>query len=129
MVCPWTYLLKNNQVWQYVKCMRFVKICRILAYSELCLFTYMQEFSSILSIKAYSQILKSTLCNLHIFTTLPYFQPWHIENQRYIQNPVKLSQGIFRTLPLLEQSIQALFNHIQTCRTFCNACTCKNLAY
>ena len=94
--------------------MRFVKICRILAYSELCLFTYMQEFSSILSIKAYSQILKSTLCNPHIFTTLPYFQPWHIENQRYIQNPVKLSQGIFRTLPLLEQSIQALFNHIQT---------------
>ena len=38
------------------------------------------------------------LCNSCIFKTQPYWESWHIDNTRYIQNSVKADSGIFRTL-------------------------------
>ena len=40
----------------------------------------------------------STLCNSCIFKTLPYSEPWHIQNPQFIKNSVKAYYGIFRTL-------------------------------
>ena len=80
---------------------------RIFTYSTLCFFKYMPAYSAILSvIETYSHILRhtqsysgifSTLCNPHIFTTLPYSKTLtrHIQNSaighysaifRHIQN-------------------------------------------
>ena len=47
-------------------------------------------------IQAYSDIFK-TQCNPGIFKTVVYPEPWHIHNQKHIQNP-----RIFRTLAYSE---------------------------
>ena len=45
---------------------------------------------------AYSGIFR-TLCSPNIFRTLVYLDPWHIQNQKHIQN-----RGAFRTLAYSE---------------------------
>ena len=45
----------------------------------------------------YSGILR-TLYNPSTFRTLVYSKPWHIQNQRHVQNPGIFKTGIFRTL-------------------------------
>ena len=88
---------------------------RILAYLQLCLFNYIQAYSSILRhIQAYWGIIKAywgkfrTLCNICIFTILPYFERRNIR-----------TGGKFKTLWNFEQgysepyhSQDSLFNHI-----------------
>ena len=81
---------------------------RILAHSELCLFRYVQAYSSIFThteallrrAQSYSGIF-SILCNPRIT------KPWHISNRRHIQNPVKPDQAYSE----LCHSQNSLFRH------------------
>ena len=97
-----------------------------LAYSELCLFRYMQEYSNIFSIiKAYSRILRHYYGIVRLIqaysapcVTVAYSKPCETLT-RHIQNPAivrivysdisKAYSGIFRTLS--------------------DACICRSLAY
>ena len=59
-------------------------------------------------IQAYSGIF-STLCNPRLFTTYPYSEPWHIQNQR--------TRGLFKALWNFDQTYsepchRASFSHI-----------------
>ena len=56
-----------------------------------------------------------------IITTWLYSDPWHVQNQKHVQNPMKLQ---FIILPQSEQFIQALFSHIQA-----NSGPCIMLAF
>ena len=64
----------------------------IRAYSNI--FRHNQAYSGI--VQAYSGIFR-TLCSPDIFRTLVYLDPWHIQNQKHIQN-----RGAFRTLAYSE---------------------------
>ena len=57
----------------------------------------------------------TTLNNCCIITTWLYSDPWHVQNQKHVHNPMKLWPGKlqFIILPQSEQFIQALFSHIQ----------------
>ena len=61
--------------------------CKIKAIQiDLGTFGYNQAYPGII------QACSKPLCNLGIIRDAVYPEPWHIQNQEYIQNP-----GIFRT--------------------------------
>ena len=70
--------------------------CRILTYPELCLFRYIQAYSTYSALfkhfhtywgilKAYSGLFRHIQqpCNPCIFRTLPYFGPWQLETDTF----------------------------------------------
>ena len=81
----------------------------MLAYSII--FSIIKAYSHILRhIQAYSVIF-STLCNPHIFATLPLF--WALAYLAFKTNLKAYSRGLFKTETLTKDIQKALFSHIQ----------------
>ena len=89
-------------------------------------------------IQTYSGTFR-TLCNPVIFRAVVYLDPWHIQNQKYIQNPgifttlvysklryihnadMSKIQAIFRTLSNIYEEVFCK-NSERLCNYFCLAC-------
>ena len=77
----------------------------ILTYSDI--FRHNQIYSGI--IQTYSCIFR-TMCNRDIFRILAYSEPWHIQNQKHIQN-----RGIFRILAYSSTGIFRILVYSKPC--------------
>ena len=81
-----------------------------------------------MSIQTYSGIL-STLCNLHIFTTLPYSEPWHLELEAY-SKPCQILTIHIKKLSIVRAVYRTIIQRYSGIfKTLCNACICRNILY
>ena len=119
MTTPFDKGLRWGNVKQFSHSGRFK---HIHAYSDI--FRHNQSNSEIiqtmeiyLHVQTYPGIFR-TLCHLDIYTTLVHSKPWHIQNQKHVQNT-----AIFRTLKYSELLYIQKQRHIQNPSIF------RNLTY